>query len=801
MKTATLKTDSIGNGILKINCFMPEGENNTTLSTNPLPKLDLIDKYFSLPTEEFASIRSLRKIAKRADRKYILLSLKSDMPELGENALERMVSVAEDTSAGLVYADYYERKEGVFTPHPLIDYQKGSLRDDFNFGSLLLYNTRAFQEAIDRIGPWYDYAGLYALRLKVSLSHPIVHINEYLYTEAERDMRTSGEKQFDYVDPKNRNVQLEMEEVCSDHLKEIGGFLRPRFRPIDFSEETFDMEASVIIPVRNRIRTIGAAIRSALEQQTNFPFNVIVINNHSTDGTTEEIKRLATDNRLIHIIPERNDLGIGGCWNEGVAHASCGKFAVQLDSDDVYTPNSLQTIVDAFYDQQCGMVVGTYRITDLQLQTIPPGIIDHKEWTKGNGRNNALRINGFGAPRAFYTPLLRRIKLPNTSYGEDYAVGLRISREYAIGRIYKVVYLCRRWEDNSDAALSVEKENAHNSYKDSIRTWELEARIALNKAYNKTDTWSNMQDAYSLLSRQKEDWPKLAESYAAFEKIETKNVFVDRVEIKVQYNPARIVSSGAKIDPQAIKERPCFLCKENLPAEQESLPMGNNYVLLCNPYPIFPEHFTIASRHHIPQSIENHFVDMLQIAKQLQGFTILYNGPQSGASAPDHLHFQAVTSSYLPINQDVADFTENLFPDDDTGKYLGIISHYLRNGFRIVAFTEEKAVDVFDGVYRTLKHYTVDKGEPRMNIFCSYTGSEWRVFVIPRICHRPRQYFAEGNKQILTSPGAADVGGVFITSRKEDFNKITPDILRDIYTQIGISDEDIAIYGAYYAEL
>ena len=364
----------------------------------------------------------------------------------------------------------------------MIAYQPGSLRDDFNFGSVLIYNSEALKDAASRMDTTYHFAGMYDLRLKVSQLASLVHINEYLYSEVEQDNRKSGEKIFDYVDPKNRAVQVEMEAACTQHLKEIGGYLTPEFKQIEFNAGYFEYEASVIIPVRNRIRTIEDAIKSVLSQKTNFNFNLIVIDNYSTDGTTEAIDKFASDSRLIHLIPERKDLGIGGCWNAGVHHPSCGKFAVQLDSDDVYSDeNTLQKMVDAFYEQNCAMVVGTYMMTDFDMNMIAPGIIDHKEWTPENGRNNALRINGLGAPRAFYTPELREIKVPNTSYGEDYALGLNFSRQYQIGRVYDVVYMCRRWDDNSDASLDVVKMNGHNTYKDRIRTWELQARIALNK--------------------------------------------------------------------------------------------------------------------------------------------------------------------------------------------------------------------------------------------------------------------------------------------------------------------------------
>ena len=328
-------------------------------------------------------------------------------------------------------------KGGQQTIAPVIDYQQGSLRDDFDFGSVLLLRTAALKEAAARMKADYRFAGLYDLRLKLSQRGELVHINEYLYTEVENDTRRSGEKIFDYVDPKNRNRQLEMEAACTEHLKEVGGYLKPEFEHIEFDRGDFEYEASVIIPVRNRIRTIRDAIRSVLSQQTDFKFNLIVIDNHSTDGTTEAIDEFCSDPRLIHLIPERNDLGIGGCWNLGVHHPCCGKFAVQLDSDDVYKDeHTLATMVRAFYEQNCAMVVGTYMMTNFDMQMIPPGIIDHREWTPENGRNNALRINGLGAPRAFYTPVLREVKVPNTSYGEDYALGLAFSRRFQIGRVY-----------------------------------------------------------------------------------------------------------------------------------------------------------------------------------------------------------------------------------------------------------------------------------------------------------------------------------------------------------------------------
>lgn len=450
------------------------------LSTDDVKDIDGCEILY---VEHYNSNATIRLIADNTETANTLLYTKHTALEPGLFAFERMLAIAVDTKAGMLYADRYQVDEtGKYNPTPVIDYQQGALRDDFDFGSVLLFDTAVLKEAVAAMDANYQYAGLYDLRLRVSERASLVHINEYLYSEVEQDNRKSGEKIFDYVNPKNRAVQIEMESVCMAYLKRIGGYLPPCFEPVCFDDVAFEVEASVIIPVRNRARTIGDAIGSVLMQETNFRFNIIIIDNHSTDGTTEIVADFATDGPVIHIVPERRDLGIGGCWNIGVHHPQCGKFAIQLDSDDVYSESdTLQKIVDAFYEQQCAMVVGTYRMTDFRMNEIPPGVIDHKEWTPDNGRNNALRINGLGAPRAFYTPVLRSLNLPNTSYGEDYALGLRISRTWQIGRIYDVLYLCRRWEDNSDAALDIVKMNVNNTYKDRIRTWELQARISLNQ--------------------------------------------------------------------------------------------------------------------------------------------------------------------------------------------------------------------------------------------------------------------------------------------------------------------------------
>jgi len=483
----------------RLTCFIPAAELTQVEGTIAALKhneaieniylLATTDEDFSklkcpvLKVDSLSSSKTVELVASLANTDYTLLYSKFTKLELGYFALERMLFIADSTNAAMVYADNYQIKDGVKSISPLIDYQEGSLRDDFNFGSMLVYRSSILKKVAEEENE-YPYAGMYNLRLNASRLGELVHINEYLYTEVEKDTRQSGQKMFDYVDPKNRAVQVDMEKACTEHLKKVGAFLKPQFKPIEFNSNNFPVEASVIIPVFNRIRTVKDAIKSVLIQKTKFDFNLIIVDNHSTDGTTEAIREF-NDPRLIHIIPERRDLGIGGCWNAGVHHSLCGKFAVQLDSDDVYSSeNTLQTMVDAFYEQNCAMVVGTYMMTNFDMEMIAPGIIDHKEWTPDNGRNNALRINGLGAPRAFYTPVLREIKVPNTSYGEDYALGLAFSRHYQIGRVYDVVYNCRRWEDNSDASLDVVKMNAHNLYKDRIRTWELKARKQINAASN-----------------------------------------------------------------------------------------------------------------------------------------------------------------------------------------------------------------------------------------------------------------------------------------------------------------------------
>ncbi len=474
----------------QINCFVANyKQEDTQILINELSKSQDVNCIYVLSKEQcqyknaewikvdkLYGSETIEDIAEYCDTMYSLFILEQKKIELGQFAIERMLQVATHTRSAMVYANYNEVKNQVLQAHPLISYQIGSLRNDFNFGAAQLYHNQVISDYLDHAED-VEHAAFYELRLQASRLGKIEHIPELLFTIHEDDTRQSGEKQFDYVNPSARELQIEMEKVCTKHLMLIDAKLEEdNFKMVAFDEE-FPIEASVIIPVRNRVRTIKQAIDSALSQKCDFKFNVIVVDNHSTDGTSEILSSY-TSEQLVVIKPQRNDLGIGGCWNEAVFSKHCGRFAIQLDSDDLYFDNtSLQQIVVKFYEESCAMVIGSYQMCNFELEEIPPGIIDHAEWTPHNGANNALRINGLGAPRAFYTPVFRSIRIPNTSYGEDYAMGLAISRNYKIGRIYKPIYRCRRWKDNTDASLDIAKENAHNYYKDSIRTFELMARM------------------------------------------------------------------------------------------------------------------------------------------------------------------------------------------------------------------------------------------------------------------------------------------------------------------------------------
>lgn len=737
-------------------------------------------------TDRLESSNTIVSIAENTDADYVMICTRHTTIGWGNNTLERFLRVADDTDAVMVYADHYKMVEGKMEKHPVIDYQSGSLRDDFDFGSLWCIKAQALADYIaqsDR--EEYQFAALYDLRLYLSRVGEIFHLNEFLYSEAELDTRKSGEKQFDYVNPRNREVQIEMEKACTQHLGKVGALIDTTFyRQPDFGEQDFEYEASVIIPVFNREKTVADAVKSALGQKANFKFNVIVVNNHSTDRTGEILDELKADN-LIQIVPERTDLGIGGCWNEAINSSFCGKFAVQLDSDDLYSsPKTLQKIVDAFYKQKAAMIIGSYRMCDFDLNTLPPGLIDHKEWTDENGCNNALRINGLGAPRAFFTPLVRQIQFPNTSYGEDYALGLAFSRRYRIGRIYDELYLCRRWGGNSDAALSVEKVNANNLYKDRLRTMELKARQHMLQG--KADIMEDSSIS-RFFNRQLEVWTDARHRFRDLKHVETRQ-FSD--QLKLQWNPARIVSTGAKIDKKTLGERPCFLCDKNRPKEQMSKQIDEKFHLLVNPFPILPVHFTIPARKHQPQLIYKNYGEMHRFISLHSDLMVFYNGPKCGASAPDHLHFQAGTNGILPLQTNWQRLSRNLtdiISLNDEEK-ISVVRDFIVPAFVIISKSAESDEALFRRLYKAMPQRG-DETEPMMNIISWRKGEEFISVVIPREKHRPEAYSAEGDAQFVVSPGALDMSGLIITPREEDFRKLTEEKALSLLQECGVSEE------------
>ena len=744
--------------------------------------------------DRLESSNTVSSIAENTDADYVIICTKATPIRWGLYALERFLRTADDTGAVMVYSDHYSVQEGKLEKHPVIDYQAGSLRDDFDFGSLWLVKAQNLLDyAAQQDRQEYQFAGLYDLRLYLSRVGEIFHINEFLYTEDELDTRKSGEKQFDYVNPRNREVQIEMEKACTHHLEKVGALVDTNYyRQPDFDEQEFEYEASVIIPVFNREKTIADAVKSALSQKTSFKFNVIVVNNHSTDRTGEILSEIAHEmeerndkqaGRLVQIVPDRNDLGIGGCWNMAINSDHCGKFAVQLDSDDLYSsPKTLQKIVDAFHKQKAAMMIGSYRMCDFDLNTLPPGLIDHKEWTEDNGCNNALRINGLGAPRAFFTPLVRQIQFPNTSYGEDYALGLVFSRRYRIGRIYDELYLCRRWGGNSDAALSIDKVNANNLYKDRLRTMELKARQQMLQG--KADIMEDSSIS-RFFNRQMEKWADARHRFRDLKHVETHQL---SDQLKVQWNPARIVSTGAKIDKKTLGDRPCFLCDKNRPKEQISKQIDERFLLLVNPFPILPVHFTIPARKHQPQSIYKNYGEMHRFLSLHSELMVFYNGPKCGASAPDHLHFQAGTSGILPLQANWQRLSRNLtdiisLNDDEK---IALIHDFVVPAFVIISKSEDSDEALFQRLYKSMP-VRGDETEPMMNIIAWRKGDEYISVVIPREKHRPEAYFAEGDAQMMVSPGALDMSGLIITPREEDFRKLTEESAIAILQECGVS--------------
>lgn len=768
----------------------------------------------------------LVEAARQTTATYVVLHLKPTTIVPAYRCYERMFQVAESTGAAMVYADRWELRHdesGVSnspTAHPVIDYQLGAIRDDFDFGAIWFVRgelLRAFANDTAESNHDYSHAAPYALRLYLSRQGDIVHLREMLYTEVEHDLRQSGVKQFDYVAPNAREVQIEMEQAATLHLKAIDAYLAPGHydRALSNDDDTLrndddalrydnddvsanSRSASVIIPVRNRVKTIADAVNSALSQKTDFPYNVIVVDNHSTDGTTDVLHQLAQqDPRVVHIQPERTDLGIGGCWDMAINSPSCGRYAVQLDSDDLYSsPSTLQRIVDAFLSpEQPAMVIGAYRMVDFQLNTLPPGLIAHSEWTPDNGRNNALRINGLGAPRAFDTRVLRKIGFPNTSYGEDYALGITISRHYPIGRIYDELYLCRRWEGNSDAALSLDKINRNNAYKDELRTIEIKARQRQNARYS--NSRREFKSIYDMFVFQMSNWTGCANRYEelaqSVHQRDLKNE-TGNVTLRVQHNPARIVSTGASIAKEHIAQRPCFLCDANRPKEQVTFSYDDKFQVLVNPFPILKRHYTISSKTHTPQRFLPYIDSFLRLVSDYEGDIVFYNGPHSGASAPDHAHFQAGTSDGIPLVEQWNEFEfEAIVSDDETE--TGIIANYPCPAFYVVG---RDAREVGNALHRLIAAMpdNTEIAEPDMNIvgwqqeasiLPVSPDQEYRIVVFPRSCHRPQCYTAsDAEQQFIISPGSLDMAGLIITPRSTDYERLTPEKAASILQEVCI---------------
>ncbi|MCR5432787.1 MAG: DUF4922 domain-containing protein [Bacteroidaceae bacterium] len=801
---------------MKIDCFIPWTSDEQAAQTLEELRHDPNVNAVHLLREGTAGqTRTLRFIAQQATAPYILLYTKYDTLRLGYHALTRWLTIAEDSGATLLYADHYTlTPDGKLSAMPLIDCQLGSVRDDFQMGSLLLIRTSALQRYVAREGLHaYQYAALYDLRLHLSLERLPLHVDEFLYTEVEQDTRLSGQKQFDYVDPRNRSRQVEMERACTRHLRALNAYLHGNeCDEVCLEDGDFPVEASVVIPVRNRVRTIEDAIRSVLGQEAAFPFNLIVVDNHSTDGTTDAIRSFSSDGRVIHVIPDRDDLGIGGCWNVAVHNPMAGRFLVQLDSDDLYSsPHTLQRIVDKFYEERAAMVIGSYRMCDFQLQTLPPGLIDHREWTALNGRNNALRINGLGAPRAFFTPVLRELQVPNTSYGEDYALGLMISRRYRIGRIFDELYLCRRWEGNSDAALSQERINRNNQYKDHLRTLEIMARQQLNRQWQRD---LSAQDVEDFFQSEMAQWPEAAQRYKDLqEQVQTHELPVgEDTTLVAQWNPARIVSTAAAIDPASISARPCFLCDHNRPPQQHKLMTLKHYQLLLNPFPILPQHFTIPTRRHTPQSIYSHFGTMRQLAWKMPRHIIFYNGPTCGASCPDHMHLQAGSRGIVPLEKEWLRYEKDLrklYPltgeqtaevqeAGDVSSRCGLyyLPSYVCPVFVIRSLPNEADSLLCQRIYKALPVHD-NESEPRLNLVSwrQSGSSAWPdeiiTLVFPRAKHRPDCYYAQGEGKMMVSPGALDLCGLLITPRQEDFQRLTPERAERILKEVTMSEDEL----------
>jgi len=752
-----------------------------------------------------------------------LLALDAQQDVLcGLPELKRLLAVARDTGAGMVYSDYVEKINGRFNEHAVNDYQPGSLRDDFHFGPFFILSVRAALSAMEKYGalPADPDMAFYDLRLRISLEHDLIRVPESLYTVSTKERMPSkkpggkSEAHFSYVAGENLLRQKKLEKIAIRHLQRLNACL-PAWPVIaDRKAEDLLWKASVIIPVFNRRKTIADAIKSALAQKTDFPFNILVVDNFSTDGTTELLKDFAARYPHVHhLVPSRRDLGIGGCWNEAINSPNCGRYAVQLDSDDLYASSgTLQTMVDALRQGPCAMAVGSYTLVNERGKKIPPGLIDHREWTARNGHNNLLRVGGIGAPRAFDTAILRRIGFPNVSYGEDYAVALRLSREYRIGRVYQSVYLCRRWKDNTDAGLSVEKQNRNDDYKDKLRTLEIKARQRLCRERScRPQGWSRPFPTKSnqifaefpgegnkalptlcraLVESQKKSWPAYATACSGLASAQTRKLSCGNYSVTLQYNPARAKSSGAAVDAESIRKRPCFLCSENRPKEQSGILYRGDYQILCNPAPIFGSHFTVAALAHLPQDIRSSLDALLDIAYDASpGYTVSYNGPACGASAPDHLHFQMLPSRALP-------FLNELERGSSSIASSAVLHRPDKSCDRsVLLFKSNQPLLLIEDLLRFLgaaRKSQAAQEEPLLNVFCAYGKRGWTITVFLRRKHRPAAYFAPGKSGIFVSPGAIDMAGVVITPRLSDFQRLTADTVRDIYREVSLEEDDLS---------
>ncbi|MBQ8701385.1 MAG: DUF4922 domain-containing protein [Prevotella sp.] len=770
-----------------VDCFVWQRDEESVAA---LSRIQEVRHIFTVE-EPPSSTAAIREIAQKASARYVLLSTKPSPLTMGYGALARFVQTADRTGAALVYSDRWQVEDGRRVKHPVIDYQKGSVRDDFDFGSVFLIPTDLVRQFVaEHVQSQWRWAGMYELRLWLSRKGELFHLDELLYTEEEDDLRRSGEKQFDYVDPKNREVQVEMEKVVTIHLREIGALINAaNYSAPDFDEQEFPVEASVVIPVFNREKTIRDAVESALRQKTKFAYNVIVVENHSTDKTAAILAELQkSDERLVVITPERTDLGIGGCWNTAVSDERCGRFAVQLDSDDLYSDeHTLQRIVDAFYEQKAAMIVGSYRMCDFDLNTLPPGLISHAEWTDENGMNNALRINGLGAPRAFFTPLLREIGVPNTSYGEDYALGLAFSRRWRIGRIYDELYLCRRWGGNSDAALSIDRINANNLYKDRLRTMEIEAR---QKKEIKNGSSEGSGPLVRFFDRQLETWEQASQNNRILLDVEQKELAVGDLTLLTQFNPARSISTAASILKADIEKRPCFLCEKNRPAGQMKKVLLNRYALLVNPYPILPMHFTLPSLKHEPQSIRRYYGDLHKLLERYPDLMLFYNGPHCGASAPDHMHFQGGTSGLVPLQRMWQRLSRNLEEIVALNESEGIfrISDYPVPALLIKSRqqeSDERLWRLLESAWETSGVGT-ESGADDGNIVAWRQGDDFLTVIFPRRAHRSHTF-----PNPMVSPGALDMAGMVITTRREDFEQLSTEKALGILCEVAITDGDM----------